>query len=66
MTNKNNVSNQIEIELNVVHNAHGECNIYIDFNVAIVTKMSHSNCDMDCHISYLIALLLLRLFIYVH
>jgi len=66
MTNKNSVSNQIEIELSVVHNALGECNIYIDFNVAIMTKMSSSNCDMDCHISYLIALLLLRLFIYVH
>jgi hypothetical protein len=66
MTNKNSVSIQIEIELSVVRNAHGECNIYIDFNVVIMTKMSRSNCDMDCHILYLIALLLLKLFIYVH
>jgi hypothetical protein len=66
MTNKNNVFNQIEIELSFVHNAHGECNIYIDFNMVFVTKMSCSNCDIDCNIIYLIALLLLRLVIYMH
>jgi hypothetical protein len=47
MTNKNSVFNQIEFELSFVRNAHGECNMYIDFNVVFVTKMSCSNCDMD-------------------